>query len=202
MGYPKYCTTCNRPAEPKSFYCLLCELAGVTRYAKKPIQTLPPEPTPPPEAPYLGRQIRKGIESLEASRGQFYQSDVAKRVGIDSSIISLWAQDKRPVPWNRIAALAEALETTEDALLGNYPRPAFLRPLRVVAGGSENPEPAFVPIVEEPEPLPPMSSEPAPSTITQWLWCESDHGSGVPRRHHHGIAPAWRLGPPERIDAA
>jgi transcriptional regulator with XRE-family HTH domain len=188
MGYVKYCLTqtCENRAGYQSSYCHACQIGN------------PPESLPVP--PYLGRQIREALEP----KWPLNQADVAKRVGVDSSIIHLWLRDKRPVPWNRIGALAEALETTEDALLGNYPRPTVIPPLRVVAGGSEDAEPAFVPMFEEPEEevvdleLP----EPPPSAVTRWLWCEADHGSGVPRRHHHGIAPFWRLGPPERIDAA
>jgi transcriptional regulator with XRE-family HTH domain len=45
------------------------------------------------------------------------QSEVARRMGLDPSIPSLWEQGKRLVPANRLRALAEALEVTIEELL-------------------------------------------------------------------------------------
>src|SRR4051794_38616390 len=45
------------------------------------------------------------------------QSEVARRMGLDPSIPSLWEQGKRLVPANRLRALAEALEVSIEELL-------------------------------------------------------------------------------------
>src|ERR687889_743038 len=45
------------------------------------------------------------------------QSEVARRMGLDPSIPSLWEQGKRLVPANRVRALADALEVSVEELL-------------------------------------------------------------------------------------
>jgi len=45
------------------------------------------------------------------------QSEVARRMGLDPSIPSLWEQGKRLVPANRVRSLAEALEVSVEELL-------------------------------------------------------------------------------------
>src|SRR6266511_5055629 len=56
------------------------------------------------------------MRDLRARQG-LKQSEVARRMGLDPSIPSLWEQGKRLVPANRVRALAEALEVTVEELL-------------------------------------------------------------------------------------
>src|SRR5919198_2897293 len=56
------------------------------------------------------------MRELRARQG-LKQSELARRMGLDPSIPSLWEQGKRLVPANRVRALAEALEVSLDELL-------------------------------------------------------------------------------------
>jgi transcriptional regulator with XRE-family HTH domain len=56
------------------------------------------------------------MRDLRARQG-LKQSEVARRMGLDPSIPSLWEQGKRLVPANRVRSLAEALEVTVEELL-------------------------------------------------------------------------------------
>jgi transcriptional regulator with XRE-family HTH domain len=56
------------------------------------------------------------MRDLRARQG-LKQSEVARRMGLDPSIPSLWEQGKRMVPANRLRALADALEVTVEELL-------------------------------------------------------------------------------------
>jgi transcriptional regulator with XRE-family HTH domain len=56
------------------------------------------------------------MRDLRARQG-LKQSEVARRMGLDPSIPSLWEQGKRLVPANRVRALAEALEVSVEELL-------------------------------------------------------------------------------------
>jgi transcriptional regulator with XRE-family HTH domain len=56
------------------------------------------------------------MRDLRARQG-LKQSEVARRMGLDPSIPSLWEQGKRMVPANRVRALADALEVTIEELL-------------------------------------------------------------------------------------
>ncbi len=56
------------------------------------------------------------MRDLRARQG-LKQSEVARRMGLDPSIPSLWEQGKRLVPANRVKPLAEALEVTIEELL-------------------------------------------------------------------------------------
>ena len=56
------------------------------------------------------------MRDLRARQG-LKQSEVARRMGLDPSIPSLWEQGKRLVPANRLRSLAEALEVGVDELL-------------------------------------------------------------------------------------
>lgn len=56
------------------------------------------------------------LRDLRARQG-LKQSEVARRMRLDPSIPSLWEQGKRPVPANRVAALADALGVSLDELL-------------------------------------------------------------------------------------
>ena len=56
------------------------------------------------------------MRELRARQG-LKQSEVARRMGLDPSIPSLWEQGKRLVPANRLRPLAEALEVSVEELL-------------------------------------------------------------------------------------
>jgi len=56
------------------------------------------------------------MRDLRARQG-LKQSEVARRMGLDPSIPSLWEQGKRMVPANRVRSLAEALEVSVEELL-------------------------------------------------------------------------------------
>ncbi|HYY90246.1 MAG TPA: helix-turn-helix transcriptional regulator [Chloroflexota bacterium] len=66
-------------------------------------------PTAPLDLSARMREIR--------ARQGLKQSEVARRMGLDPSIPSLWEQGKRLVPANRVRSLADALEVTVDELL-------------------------------------------------------------------------------------
>ena len=66
------------------------------------------------------------MREIRARQG-LKQSEIARRMGLDPSIPSLWEQGKRPVPANRIGSLAEALGVSVNELLEGLPgapRPA------------------------------------------------------------------------------
>src|ERR687885_1748661 len=56
------------------------------------------------------------MRELRARQG-LKQSELARRMGLDPSIPSLWEQGKRLVPANRVRSLADALEVTIEELL-------------------------------------------------------------------------------------
>jgi transcriptional regulator with XRE-family HTH domain len=56
------------------------------------------------------------MRELRARQG-LKQSELARRMGLDPSIPSLWEQGKRLVPANRVRSLADALEVTVEELL-------------------------------------------------------------------------------------
>jgi transcriptional regulator with XRE-family HTH domain len=56
------------------------------------------------------------MRDLRARQG-LKQSEVARRMGLDPSIPSLWEQGKRLVPANRVRSLADALEVSIEELL-------------------------------------------------------------------------------------
>jgi transcriptional regulator with XRE-family HTH domain len=56
------------------------------------------------------------MRDLRARQG-LKQSEVARRMGLDPSIPSLWEQGKRLVPANRVRSLAEALDVPIEELL-------------------------------------------------------------------------------------
>jgi transcriptional regulator with XRE-family HTH domain len=56
------------------------------------------------------------MRELRARQG-LKQSELARRMGLDPSIPSLWEQGKRLVPANRVHSLAEALEVSVEELL-------------------------------------------------------------------------------------
>ncbi len=60
--------------------------------------------------------LSQRIRELRTRQG-LKQSEVARRMGLDPSIPSLWEQGKRPVPSSRLRALAEALGVAVADLL-------------------------------------------------------------------------------------
>jgi transcriptional regulator with XRE-family HTH domain len=62
------------------------------------------------------------------------QSEVARRMGLDPSIPSLWEQGKRPVPASRVRALAEALGVTTSELLQGVVDESTGNPVRPLPG--------------------------------------------------------------------
>src|SRR5262249_39348775 len=56
------------------------------------------------------------MRDLRARQG-LKQSEVARRMGLDPSIPSLWEQGKRLVPANRVRSLADALQVSIEELL-------------------------------------------------------------------------------------
>ncbi len=136
-------------------------------------------------AAFCGERIRERLRVLEIN-----QSELSRRVGLDSAVISLWAADRRAVPASRLGALALALELSVDELLqgATLLMPLLPRELEIVR--------ALAPRSLEPPP-PEAEPEPPSASVFPLLWCNSGHGSGVPRWHHHGPAPSY--GPPGDI---
>lgn len=66
-----------------------------------------------PDAPL---DLSARLRELRARQG-LKQSEVARRMGLDPSIPSLWEQGKRPVPAGRIRSLADALHVSVGELL-------------------------------------------------------------------------------------
>jgi DNA-binding XRE family transcriptional regulator len=67
-------------------------------------------------APNTALDLSSRMRELRARQG-LKQSEVARRMGLDPSIPSLWEQGKRPVPANRVQSLANALGVPMDELL-------------------------------------------------------------------------------------
>src|SRR5919107_28462 len=82
------------------------------------------------------------MRDLRARQG-LKQSEVARRMGLDPSIPSLWEQGKRLVPANRVRPLADALEVSIEELLAGITgaqrakSPAPDGPVRTNGGVSE-----------------------------------------------------------------
>ena len=66
--------------------------------------------------PAASLDLSTRMRDLRARQG-LKQSEVARRMGLDPSIPSLWEQGKRLVPANRVRPLAEALEVSVEELL-------------------------------------------------------------------------------------
>jgi len=66
--------------------------------------------------PTASLDLSTRMRDLRARQG-LKQSEVARRMGLDPSIPSLWEQGKRMVPANRLRALADALEVSVEELL-------------------------------------------------------------------------------------
>lgn len=156
----------------------------------------------PTDQVFLGPKIQEllGLSLLK-------QSEVARRVHIDASLIYLWSIDRRPVPHNRIEALAEALEVVPRDLMqggrvvpSGAAAPYYLRIAAEIAPVSVT-NPVARKLIEEYKAPPPqltfediVKPSPVGPSEVRLLWCESTHGTGIPRRHHHGVAPSWGPG--------
>src|SRR2546425_9804697 len=66
--------------------------------------------------PTASLDLSTRMRDLPARQG-LKQSEVARRMGLDPSIPSLWEQGKRLVPANRVRSLADALEVSIEELL-------------------------------------------------------------------------------------
>lgn len=133
---------------------------------------------PPPPPLFLGEAIR-----VRLAWRQLKQSELAAKLGIDSSIPSLWVRNLRPVPRPRLHALAKVLRMTASDLAGMaVPDPELPEPEPMVDLDELEPEPVVV----------------GPS-VFPLRWCMSSHGSPVYRLHHHGPKPPWARGV-QRID--
>jgi transcriptional regulator with XRE-family HTH domain len=66
--------------------------------------------------PTSSLDLSSRMRDLRARQG-LKQSEVARRMGLDPSIPSLWEQGKRLVPANRVRSLADALEVGVEELL-------------------------------------------------------------------------------------
>ena len=84
-----------------------------------------------PEAPVLSEPVILGARLTEMrQRSGLRQAEVARRLGIDPSVPSLWEQGKRAVPPSRLQPLAEILGVSLDELVGVEPAPAATREQR------------------------------------------------------------------------
>lgn len=140
----------------------------------------------PRDAVFLGPQILQLIEYSGLK-----QVVIARRIGVDQSIIYLWAKDRRAVPRNRIPALAKALETTVEELMDA----ARITPNGYVAyygqGVTEVEEAPVEDVLLQ------YTAKPVRPSRVPLSWCSSTHGTGRWREHHHGTVPVW--GPVGRI---
>jgi transcriptional regulator with XRE-family HTH domain len=88
--------------------------------------------------PTVPLDLSARMRELRARQG-LKQSELARRMGLDPSIPSLWEQGKRLVPANRVRSLAEALEVTIEELLDGVTgapqpsRPVAEGPVRAAA---------------------------------------------------------------------
>src|SRR5262249_50143555 len=85
------------------------------------------------------------MRDLRARQG-LKQSEVARRMGLDPSIPSLWEQGKRLVPANRVRSLADALEVTVEELLEGVSGAARTTPKAVV---EQPPRPGVPELIDE-----------------------------------------------------
>jgi transcriptional regulator with XRE-family HTH domain len=126
---------------------------------------------------YLGKSIR-----VLRARAGLTQSEVARRIGIHNSVTSLWEQDKRNIPFERVSELARALEVTEEELLDNHADEyRRLMEMRLATPeGDVSLLDRVVIVADDPK------LEPPPPPPDERLWCECGG-----RRHYHGVRPSW-----------
>jgi transcriptional regulator with XRE-family HTH domain len=107
-------------------------------------------------------------------RAGIKQADVARRLGVDPSVPSLWEQGKRPVPSRRIGPLADVLGISVAELLGTDPVPAVLR---------AEPEPRSVPLWAAADVSPPVSTNGAARAASQLTGVALDAPRAEQPRH-------------------
>lgn len=123
-------------------------------------------PNTPLDLSYRMRELR--------ARQGLKQSDVARRMGLDPSIPSLWEQGKRPVPASRVRALADALGVPLDELLegvsGASRLASSVAPSRMYGAGPSLDEDVYPPratpllrLVATPAPADLELTDPAPA---------------------------------------
>ncbi len=109
--------------------------------------------------PTVAVNLSQRLRELRRRQGKT-QSDISRRLGVDPSIPSLWEQGKRPVPPQRLAALADALDVPLSELLRGVVPESELSQV-------DDPLPAYAP---EPEPVPaapaPLAPVPLPRDST------------------------------------
>ena len=148
--------------------------------------------------PTVAVNLSPRLRELRRRQGKT-QSDISRRLGVDPSIPSLWEQGKRPVPPQRLAALAEALDVPLSELL------------RGVVPEIEVPEPeiplpplptpiAVAPLPRDPTPISPrLVDRAAPSDVDlAWTpdgWSTSDRLAALADELPEGL---WL--DPARID--
>jgi|SRR5579884_4265669 len=152
---------------------------------------------------YIGPRIRHRRTSLGLSN-----VEVARRMGLHDSILSLWECDKRPVPVNRLDSLALALETDPLWFLDSTLPADECLSSPVLQLGPAMPSVSQVQPAAEPEPEPELQPTPGaesgPTRLArsevELLWCTSSHGARdrdgnpiPPRRHHHGPRPSFAV---------
>lgn len=134
---------------------------------------------------YVGPRLR-----ILRVLAELRQRDLAERIGVHGSLINLWEQDRRPIPHERIDAVAAALGTTPESLLRNAPR------RRYMDRKHSSRDVGLVEFVVPPQPEPKRAPETVPpSARPSQRWCTAPHIAGGPRRlHSHGYAPSWAPG--------
>src|SRR5689334_21258712 len=104
--------------------------------------------------PTVAVNLSQRLRELRRRQGKT-QSDISRRLGVDPSIPSLWEQGKRPVPPQRLAELADALDVPLSELLRGVVPESELSQV-------DDPLPAYAP---EPEPVPAAPAPLAPAPL-------------------------------------
>ena len=125
--------------------------------------------------PTVAVNLSQRLRELRRRQGKT-QSDISRRLGVDPSIPSLWEQGKRPVPPQRLAALADALEVPVSELLRGVVPDAELSQVDAETLPQSAPEPIHEPA---PAPIPsaPLPRDPtpiAPSPIDRAIPLDTD----------------------------
>jgi transcriptional regulator with XRE-family HTH domain len=130
-------------------------------------------------APNTALDLSSRMRELRARQG-LKQSEVARRMGLDPSIPSLWEQGKRPVPANRVQSLADALGVPMDELLSGSGDANALHAAGEAHGYRFGPEigaydpgdVAMFGLVGDPQDEDPPTAEEAPSPIESFVIAE------------------------------
>jgi transcriptional regulator with XRE-family HTH domain len=103
--------------------------------------------------PTVAVNLSRRLRELRRRQGKT-QSDISHRLGVDPSIPSLWEQGKRPVPPQRLAALADALEVPLSELLRGVVPDSELSQVDAEILMPSAPEPAPVAVLLPCDPAP------------------------------------------------